>query len=179
MTSNSRRGGVFGTVMIAVLAVVVVIAAGLIYTGIYVARNVKVTQKDLHGQQTIVETPFGTVRVRERSRLDPKHLGIPVYPGAVRTDDNKLAGFDLDTGDIHKSVSLAIAEYTTPDPLEKVRDFYREELGQGWPSVKMEKHGGRWQFEVQQDGYRRFIVLRAENGETHIGLASAGEPAAN
>lgn len=176
MMSSSRRGGVLSVVMISVLAVIVVVAAGLVYAGFYLAHNVKVTKTDRHGEQTTVETPFGTVRVRERTRLDPKQIGIPVYPGAVRRDENKLASFELDAGDLHKSLSVAAAEFTTPDPVEKVCDFYRQEL-RDW--VGREKHPGSWHFEAKDGGHRRIVSVRQEDGETHIGLASIGEPASN
>ena len=43
-----------------------------------------------HGETVNLETPFGSVRVREDDKVDPKRLGVPVYPGAVlrRTGTN-------------------------------------------------------------------------------------------
>ncbi len=176
MYRNPRHGGVLAAVLIVFLGLVVLVAAGLILAGFYVARNVTVTQKDVHGQQTTVETPFGTLRVRERTRLDPAQLGIPVYPGAVRVDENKLASFEFDAGDTYKAVSIAGAEFTTLDSIEKVRAFYRHELPHWMFSEK--RHGGV-QLELTEGGYRKIIALHQRHGQTHIGLASIGEPAAN
>ena len=176
MQSINRRGGALAGILIGILVLVVVAAAGLGLAGLYIARNVKVTEKDVHGEQTTVETPFGTLRVRERTRLDPKQLGIPVYPGAIRQDDNKLASFEFDAGDTHKAISIAGAEFSTPDSVDKVREFYRNELPRWMFTEK--RHGGV-QFEFTEGGYRKIIALRERHGETHIGLASIGEPAAN
>ncbi len=176
MRHHKQRGGILAGVLIVVLVLVALVGAGLILAGLYVAQNVKVTKKDGHGEQTTVETPFGTLRVRERTSLDPKRVGIPVYPGAVRTDTNKLASFEFDAGDTHKSFSIAAAEYTTPDPVEKVRDYYQAELPHWMLTEK--RHGG-WQLELSEGGFRKIIAVREEHGETHIGLASVGEDAAN
>jgi hypothetical protein len=176
MRCSPRHGGVVAGVLIGLLVLVVVVGAGLMLTGMYVAKNVKVIHKDLHGEQTTVETPFGTLRVRERARLDPRQMGMPVYPGATRVDDNKLASFEFDAGDTHKAISIAGAEFTTTDSFEEVRDFYRQELPHWMVAAKP---NGGVQFEFTQGGYRKIIAIHHRDGETHIGLASIGEPAAN
>ena len=176
MHNGSRRGGVLAGVLIGLLVLMVIAAAGLLLTGLYVSKNVRVTHNDRNGDQTTVETPFGTLRVRERTHLDPYQVGMPVYPAATRVDSNKLASFEFDAGDTHKALSLAAAEFTTADSVEKVRDFYRRELPH-W--MLSENQHGALQLELTEAGYRRIIVIRDQHGETHIGLASRGEPAAN
>jgi hypothetical protein len=150
--------------------------AAVVATGLYIAQNVRVTERADTGQTT-VETPFGTVRVREGGRLDPQHWGVPVYPGAVREEDSrKLASLRFDFGDRHKELAMVAAEYRTPDPVDRVYDFYRNQLPHWMFSER--RHGGI-RLELTEGGYKKMIVIHREDGETCIGLASVGEPASN
>ncbi len=176
MPDRRTRGGAVASVIITVLVLAGLAIAALVATGFYVARHVRVTEKDARGVTT-VETPFGTVRVRENSKLDPKHLGVPVYPGAVREDDSrKLASFRFDFGHRHKEFSIVAAEYRTSDPLDKVAEFYRHELPH-W-IFNQSDHGGM-QIELTEGGYKKIVAIHRDGDETRIGLASVGEPASN
>ena len=50
--------------------------------------------KDSNGQEKTVQvdTPIGSMRVEGHKNLDPKLIGVPVYPGAIREEDNGGAG---------------------------------------------------------------------------------------
>jgi hypothetical protein len=179
MKSRSERGGVIGAVLMVtglmVLAVVLCVVAG----GLYIAHNVRVTASDgARGQTVHIETPFGSMRVREDSRLDPRAMGVPVYPGAVlRNDHHKLASvqFESHNGDA-RELAVVAGEYTTPDPIARVREFYRAELPH-W-MVSQERHG-KVCFSFTERGYKKMIALEERDGITHIALAALGEPAAN
>src|ERR1022692_2654468 len=115
MPRNYRRGGALAGIMLMVLMLGALGIAALVATGLYIADHVSVTESDARGETT-VETPFGTVRVRDHARLDPKHMGVPIYPGAVREHDSrKLASFHFDFGDVHKAFAISAAEYRTSD----------------------------------------------------------------
>lgn len=173
-TGNTRRGGVLTAVLIGIAVLLALALAAAIGAGVLISRNVTVRE---HRGQTVVETPFGSLRVRESGNFDPSRIGVPVYPGAAREEDShKLASFELDLGDTHKELSIVAAEYTTADPVDRVAEFYRERLPD-W-SFRSRKRGGV-QFETGEDGQKRFIVIREERGRTHIGLASVGGPASN
>ena len=176
MPRNPRRGGVVAGIMLTVLIVGVLGVAALVTTGLYVAENVRVTRRSA-GDDTTVETPFGTIRVRESAKLDPRHLGVPIYPGAVRVDDTrKLASLHFDFGDLHKGFSFSAAGYRTPDPIDQVTDFYRSELPH-W-LISQRENGGT-QLSLTKGGHKRLIAIYEESGETRIALASVGEPASN
>jgi hypothetical protein len=161
--------------MLTVLILIVLAAAALIATGLYIAQNVRVT-KSVARSQTTVETPFGTLRVREGARLDPRQFGVPVYPGAVRVEDSrKLVGLQFDFGEHHKGLSVVAAEYRTPDSLDSVCDFYRTQL----PHWMFSQKTRGIQLELTEGGYRKIIVIHREDGATRIGLASVGEPESN
>jgi len=178
MPYHPQRGGVVGSLLlilgILVLATVVTIVAG----GIYLARNVHVTaSKTQQGKDVTVETPFGSLNVREDARLDPKRLGVPLYPGAVLAQDHhKLAKVELNFGNDGQGLAIVAGEYTTPDSIDKVREFYRAELPH-W-MVSEGRHGDV-HFSFTEGGYKRMVVLKERGGLTCIALVSIGAPAAN
>jgi hypothetical protein len=176
MPRNSRRGGALAGIILAVLMLGFLGVAALVVTGLYVADHVSVTETTPHGETT-VETPFGTIRVRDNARLDPKHMGVPIYPGAVREEGSrKLASFHFDFGDVHKGFALSAAEYRTSDSVDRVADFYRGELPH-W--LISQREDGCTQLSFTKHGYKRFVAIYEEDGETRIALASLGEPASN
>jgi hypothetical protein len=176
MSNKLRHGGALAAILLTVLILGALTVAALVSTGLYVAHNIRMTARTGRGEAT-VETPFGDVHVRESAAFDPKRMGLPVYPGAVRRRDrHKLASVHLDFGDKHKEFSVAAAEYRTYDSLDKVVEFYHHELPH-W-MFSHERHGGM-QLELTEGGYRKMIAIYDDEGETRIALASVGEPASN
>jgi hypothetical protein len=118
------------------------------------------------------------MQVHERAGLDLKHLGVPVYPGAVRenSDRNQLARFEFDLGDAHEEFSVTAAEYSTSDSSDRVLEFYRRHLPH-W-IIRTENEGCP-RMEFTEGGYKRIVAIREEDGRTHIGVASFGEPGSN
>jgi hypothetical protein len=177
MSRNPRRGGAIVGIILTVLVLGALGIVTLIGTGVYVADHVRVTEGNSRGEITTVETPFGSVRVRESARFDPRHMGVPIYPGAVRQDDSrKLASFHFDFGDVHKGFAVSAAEYRTSDSVERVTDFYKGELPH-W--LISQNDDGRLRMSFTKGGYKRFVAIYEEDGETRIALASVGEPASN
>lgn len=174
----SQQGGILAGVLAAVLILAALAVAGVFVAGMYFADNIHVEKtRGANGDTVRVETPIGSMRVQEHKRLDPKLIGVPVYPGAVRDDaDGKAATveFNFDSG--HKEFTVVAAEYSTGDPVEKVTEFYHRELPH-W--IISEKHDGGFRMEYSEDGYKRIVAITTKHGRTHIGLASVGDPAAN
>jgi hypothetical protein len=176
MHGDSRHGGVMAGVMLTVLMLGALGIAALVAMGLFVADHVSVTRNMAPGDTT-VETPFGSVRVRDNARLDPKHMGVPIYPGAIRVHDSRnLASFHFDFGDVHKAFAISAAEYRTSDSVDQVTDFYRDQLPH-W--LISQKENGCMQLSFTRHGYRRFVAIHEDDGETRIALASVGEPASN
>ena len=168
MRRNPRRGGALAGLILTFLVVG--------FLGLYCVGHVLVTKSDWHGETT-VETPFGSFRVRDTDSFDPKNMGVPIYPGAVRDEDSrKLAHFRFDFGDVHKAFAVSAATYHTRDSVERVTDFYRGEL----PHWLISDNGrGGLQLSFTRHGYKRFVAICGDDGETRIALASVGEPASN
>ncbi len=173
-SGSSRRGGVLSAVLIGLAVLLMLAGAAAIGAGVYLARSI--TVRESHNQ-TVVETPFGTLRVREAPPFNPAHLGLPVYPGAVREDDDrKLASFELDFGETQKEFSIQAAHYTTTDPFGRVTDYYRTQLPH-WTYKKTRRNAAHFRFE--DGGHTRVVAIREHHRVTHIGLASLGEPGSN
>jgi hypothetical protein len=171
-----RRGGILRGLFLAfglAAACALFLALGAFYR---VMENVRVTRSPERGE-TRVETPFGSVRVRERAQLDPRAMGALVYPGAERVEDSRrLASFELDVGDAHKDLTVAVAEYVTHDSMAAVEEFYRSRL----EGVRVKNEGRRrLVLEVEGGHVRKIVALREKDGLTHISLASVAEAAAN
>lgn len=163
----------------------------------YFLRNVKVsTAHKPGGDEVSVQTPLGEFHVRGKEKLDPAKLGVPIYPDAVRLKDPAQA--DVKTGtaadDVHfsggatfewnsadgrsdKLVSVAAAEYSTPDGVEKVRAWYHDHLP-NWVVVT-DRNGDKARFELHEGGYKRLVALREKKDGTRIAVASFGEPGSN
>jgi hypothetical protein len=175
MFQNHRRGGALAGIILMTLIVGFVCLAALVSTGLYVAENVRVTARDFGGE-TKVETPFGNLRVRDHDRSEPRHMGLPIYPGAVREHgSHNLASLNLDFGGAHKSLAFTAA-YRTSDSIQQVTDYYKNELPH-W--LISQSHNGCLQLSFTKGGYKRFVALSERDGETRIALASVGEPASN
>jgi hypothetical protein len=179
MHSNSERGGIVGTILLIMGVLVLAAMICTVGAGLYIAHHVRVEAIDSsHGKNVSVETPFGAIHVREDSQADLKRIGVPVYPGAVLDNDHhKLAKVELDFGaDESKQLAVVAGEYTTPDPIDKVREYYRGELPHWMIS---DDHRGRVHISFHEGGYKKIIVLEPAGGGTRIKLASIGAPAVN
>ncbi len=175
MHRNPRHGGAIAGIMLTVMMLGVLGIAALVTTGLYVAGHVRVSDNDW--RETTVETPFGSLRVRDSDRFEPRHMGVPLYPGATRDDHcRKLASFRFDFGDIHKAFDLSAATYRTSDSIDRVTDFYRRELPH-W--LISQKEDGGFQLSLTKHGYKRMVAICEDGGETRIALASVGEPESN
>jgi hypothetical protein len=176
MSKSMRRGGVVATVLISVLVVAVLAVTALVFTGLYVARNVRVEKTEGKGGELVkIETPVGAIRVQ--TGKDSKRLNIPIYPGAVESSETgNAANVEVDFGQEHKELSIVAAKYTTADSVEKVLEYYRKELPH-WMFSHM-RHGA-FHMEYTEGGHKRVIGIREHHGKTEIGLASVGEPPAN
>jgi len=175
--NGSQTGGVLAGVLAAILILAALAVVGIFVAGMYFADNIHVKKTvGTKGDTVEVDTPIGSMRVQEHASLDPKVIGVPVYPGAVREDHNGAASFDFNFDSAHKEFSILAAEYTTGDSIDKVKEFYHRELPH-W-MISQRRHGGL-KMEYTEDGYKRIVAITERDGRTHIALASIGEPAAN
>ncbi len=83
-----------------------------------------------NGKENVdIKTPFGSIKVDETA--DPRDTGLPLYAGAKPyekegKDGHNSANVNISSGLL--GVKVVVLEYTTPDPPDKVRDFYRKAM---------------------------------------------------
>lgn len=171
---SSEAGGIIAGLLSAFLVLIGLAIIGVIAAALFL-KNLRVTTTG--DDRVRVDTPVGTLRVKGHARLDPRALGVPIYPGAVREQvDGGSASVELDWDSRHTELALVAADYSTDDAADQVIDFYKRELPH-WMVSHSHKHG--FQMELTDRGYRRFIAISEREGRTHIALASLGKPAAN
>jgi hypothetical protein len=71
---------------------------------------------------------------------------------------------------------VSAAEYRTSASVDRVTDFYRDQLPH-W--LFSQKDDGGMQLSFTKHGYKRLVAIYEDGGETRIALASVGEPASN
>jgi hypothetical protein len=157
---------------------------------------------DEHGDNKNVKvaTPFGGLEVKTSDKQEIAGMGLPIYPGAelVKKDKNNgSADVNLSFGRFQLRVKAA--SYRTPDPPEKVSDFYRNamkrygtviqcnhdkavgeptETDQGLTcSDGNNKHvetdtdaSGKTEFKVGSKQHQRIVAIDSENSGTKFGL---------
>jgi hypothetical protein len=174
----SQRGGALAGVLAAFLILAALAVVGVFLAGVYVAQNIHVEKtRTSKGETVQVDTPIGSMRVQEHKKLDPKLIGVPIYPNAIREDDDNHAAsvdFSFDSG--HKEFTILAANYSTADSIDQVKQYYRRQLPH-W--MITQRRAGNVHMEYTEDGYKRIIIISEKQGRTWIGLASLGEPASN
>ncbi len=83
-------------------------------------KNVSITKS---GNSVEISTPGGKLAVKSGK---PEDLGLPVYPGAQLRDNGGSVEF-VGTDDQRSGVSGS--NYSTPDSIDKVDEWYRHRLG--------------------------------------------------
>jgi hypothetical protein len=110
--------------------IVVMVFLGLVFAG-FVVRHSHVSDQ---GKDVDIQTPVGEIKVNQ----NPNHAsGLPIYPGAAPTAKDDHANVQLSSGDA--GLGVAVENYSTSDPLDKVAAWYSQRLGS---SFTRQKKGG-------------------------------------
>ena len=157
---------------------IAVLGLGGVLIASYVLRNVRVQQS---GSRVEIQTPVGEVKVSKDVAANP---GLPVYPGATVAE----AGATVEIGaPAEETVSIVAARYRTADPLPKVDDWYREQLGADFkregPGVMVRKKditglqvkSSDVAFISEKDDLVRVVALERKGIYTEIALARIGK----
>jgi len=177
--SRQPTGRLVAIVVGVIFAIAILTVGGLLVAGYVFASKVRVsTDRDEQGREKTVrvDTPLGRLRVDRDERVDPKHLNIPLYPGARVADRSARARIDLDLDFTDQSLRVLAVEMETTDPADKVIDFYREAAAD---FVFSKKANGRVEFFWERGGLKKLVAIIERGGGTRISLANIGEPEAN
>lgn len=157
-----------------------VIGCLVIAGGLYLARNVRVETAARNGGNYVsIDTPAGQLSIHAHDKPGSAATGVPLYPGAHSTRDSggdAVVEWNSNNGKNDSGFSLTASEMVTSDSLDKVLDYYRNQLP-NW--VIVNERGGAVRLELREGGYKRIIAIRERHDGTHIGVASVGEPASN
>jgi hypothetical protein len=119
----------------------VAIAATLLLAACSV--NVKDSDKEKGEKNVDIRTPVGSIHVRNEAEV--ADTGLSVYPGAHRREKTSSSDSDNHAANVNISssmfgVKVVAIEYETDDSPDKVKAYYRKELGK-WGKV-LECPGG-------------------------------------
>ena len=70
----------------------------------------------------------------------------------------------------HDNVRIVAAKYTTSDSLDKVRDFYKQQLGSQVTKFTEKNSEGKAVFEIKRQKDQKIVALKPGWGSTEIAL---------
>jgi hypothetical protein len=159
------------------LVVAFIIASGIlmVWFGLRILSHgvhVQVSEPTSNTKVVTVKTPMGNLKIAKQQNVDDLNLGLPVYPGATRAkdsgDDNSVSlNFDLPN---ETNLRIAAAKFNTPDPVSKVQEFYRQQLGSEVTSFTQTDRDGKVVFEMKYSKQEKVISLTPHDGGTRIDL---------
>jgi hypothetical protein len=168
-------------IVLLVLALIVLAAGAAVWVGLrFVSDAVHVQVQEAGGgkKEVSIQTPLGSLEVHRD--VNEASLGLPIYPGASRLNDDHSATVNLDIADEAK-IRILAGKFETPDDVEKVRDFYRQRLGDQVTRFKERDEEGKTVFEIKHDKQTRVVALKRTGDKTVIELVrvSEGPPEGN
>lgn len=153
-TPRKRNDAVVWILAIVGGGFVVLVLGGLLLASLFI-RRVHVSDT---GKQVEIETPAGALRVNG----DQLHAtGLPVYPGAKRSESEGSAGVELSAPG-GAGLGIATEKYKTPTDLDEVASWYAQKLG---PGYQREDHGSgaRHREHVSSDADIAYTYEKGDN----------------
>jgi hypothetical protein len=174
-----RATGLWLAIVLMILALILVVSGVVLYVGArYLSRAVKVNVEKKGEKQVSVQTPVGSLEIGKE--VSEASLGVPIYPGARRIEggDSARVNIEIPGG---ASVRVRAAEFETPDPLDKVKEFYHGRLGSEVTKFEERSPEGKTVFHIKRRGLEKVVSLKSTAGCTRIELVrvSHGEGEAN
>jgi hypothetical protein len=168
-------------IVLLVLALIVLACGMAVWVGLqFISHEVHVQVQEAGGgkKEVSIKTPIGSLEVHRD--VNEASLGLPIYPGASRLNDDNSATVNLNIGDEAK-VRILAGKFETPDALEKVRTFYHDRLGDQVTRYKEKDEEGKTVFEIKHDKQTRVVALKSAGNKTVIELVrvSAGQAEGN
>jgi hypothetical protein len=166
----ARAGSHLLTIALLFLVLIVVVSLATVWIGLRFLTHgvsVNVQERGAGRKEVSIKTPVGSMEVTPE--VDESRLGLPVYPGAERLKDQDSANLNFSFG-TEASLRVVVAKFQTPDPLQKVRDFYKQRLG-GEVTRFVEKDSeGKTVFEIKRRGQEKVVALEDWRGGTRFTL---------
>ncbi|MFB3922591.1 MAG: hypothetical protein ACE145_12775 [Terriglobia bacterium] len=165
-----RTGSHLLTISLLVLALIIVVSVLTVVVGIrFLARGVKINVAEAGAgkKEVSIKTPVGSLEVRPE--VNEARLGLPIYPGAERRPGEGSASVNIAFPN-EEGVRVVAAKYQTADSLEKVRDFYKQRLGDEVTKFTPRSREGHAIFEIKRSGQEKIVSIHAAGPVTQIEL---------
>lgn len=165
-----RTGSHIVMIVLLLLALIIVVSVATVWVGLrFITRGVSVNVQDGDSgrKEVSIKTPVGSMEVSQD--VDESRLGLPIYPGAQRLKDQDSANVNFSFGG-ETGLRLVVAKFETPDPLGKVRDFYKQRLGGDVTRFVEKDSEGKTVFEIKRSGQEKVVALESRGGGTRIAL---------
>ncbi len=168
-----RKGGHILAIALLILALIILVAVIAVLTGLrFLSRAVQVhVEEGRSGKKEVsIHTPVGKVFSLEVNKdVSEAALGLPIYPGATRMRDKDSATVNIGVPG-EENVRVVAAKFETTDPLEKVREFYRQHLGSQVTKFTEAGPEGKTSFEIKRNGQEKIVALKGTWSGTQIEL---------
>jgi len=165
-----RTGSNVVPIVLLILALIIVVSGLAVWTGLrYLSQSfrVQVQESGAGKKEVSIKTPIGSLEVHPEA--SDATLGLPVYPGAKPIKEDKGATVDFDFGK-EATLRIVVGKFETPDPLEKVKDFYRERLGDQVTKFTEKSPEGKTVFEMKSSQMEKVVALKSFGDGTRIEL---------
>lgn len=161
--------------MLLVVAFIIASGIAMVWFGLRILSrsvHVQVTQTSSARKVVTVKTPMGDFKIARERNVSDLQLGLPIYPGATRekdtNDDNAVSlTFNLPN---QTNLRIAAAKFSTPDPISKVQEFYKQQLGGEVTSLTQTNRDGKIVFEMKYGEQHKVVSLSPHGGGTQIAL---------
>ncbi len=155
-----RTGSTIVVITLLILALIIVVSGVVVYTGVRViSRNVQVHVEDAGAgkKELTIHTPVGSLEVKKE--VNEASLGLPIYPGAVQLKDEGGASVNLNFPN-EENVRVLAGKFETPDPRQKVTDFYRQRLGTDVTKFTERSPEGKTVFEIKRNDQEKVVAIK-------------------
>ena len=125
--------------------------------------------EERENKEFLIKTPWGFFEAQKT--LDPSRLELPLYPGAKYVKDNDSGTVTLNLSfSGQPPIRILAGKFRTPDKVEKVREFYRKNLGSGVTKYTEKTSEGSAAFEMRRKSLIQAVELKSVDGATEIHL---------
>ncbi len=156
-------------IVLLILALIVSVSLVGIWVGVrFISHAVRVRVEEGGGskREVSIETPVGSFEVAKG--VDEVRLGLPLYPGAHPVkDDAATLRFGLPD---NQDLQLVVGKFETSDPIDKVKGFYQERLGNHVTKFVGKDSQGKTVFEIKRQDQEKIVALTSLRSGTRIEL---------
>lgn len=158
-------------IALAILGLIVVVGVLAIFMGLRaLSHSFSVHERNVAGNKEVtIQTPAGNIEVHKNAQVDATSLGLPVYPGAQRVEDDDSARVRVNLPG-QQTLGVIAAKFQTPDPIEKVRDFYQNQLGNRVTKFTAKSSTGEMVFEIKSEDQEKIVALKNSGNGTRISM---------